>query len=107
MYPFGLISCCRVLVFLNSNPFMFIFVMLIECYTKIELTAMGRGGRGGGGGRGRTSNDDRSDSKNPNNPAYWASVANRADQLNPDHDAYWSSRSDDKPQRDEKDQPEK
>ena len=40
----------------------------------------------------RTSNDNRSDSKNPNNPAYHASVANRGDQLNPDHEAYWQSR---------------
>lgn len=47
---------------------------------------MGRGGDGGrGSGSGRTSNDDRSDSMNPNNPAYDASVENRADQLNPDH----------------------
>jgi hypothetical protein len=42
--------------------------------------------------RGRSSNDDRSDSKNPNNPAYQASVDNRADQLNLDHEAYHSSR---------------
>jgi len=35
----------------------------------------------------RSSNDDRSDSMNPNNPAYDASVENRADQLNPDHEA--------------------
>ncbi|MHA2064686.1 MAG: hypothetical protein ACXABY_09960 [Candidatus Thorarchaeota archaeon] len=42
--------------------------------------------------RGRSSNDDRSDSRNPNNPAYQASVDNRADQLNPDHEAYDSSR---------------
>ena len=40
----------------------------------------------------RTPNDDRSDSKNPNNPAYQASVDNRADQLNPKHEAYHSSR---------------
>ena len=39
----------------------------------------------------RSSNDDRSDSMNPNNPAYDASVENRADQLNPDHEAYESS----------------
>ncbi|MFQ5978579.1 MAG: hypothetical protein ACE5OZ_10675 [Candidatus Heimdallarchaeota archaeon] len=40
----------------------------------------------------RTPNDDRSDSMNPNNDAYQASVDNRADQLNPDHDEYDSSR---------------
>lgn len=40
----------------------------------------------------RSSNDDRSDSMNPNNPAYDASVENRADQLNPDHEAYEASR---------------
>lgn len=68
---------------------------------------MGRGGRGGGSGRGRIPNDDRSDSMNPNNPAYWASVENRADQLNPDHDAYWSSRGTDRTEKDEKDEPEK
>ena len=43
-------------------------------------------GRGGGGGR--SPNDDRSDSKNPNNPVYWASVENRADQLNPNNPSY-------------------
>ena len=42
----------------------------------------------GKGKGGRTPNDDRSDSKNSNNPAYDASVANRADQLNPDHKEY-------------------
>ena len=40
----------------------------------------------------RTPNDDRSDSMNPNNDAYEASVENRGDQLNPDHDAYEQSR---------------
>ena len=40
----------------------------------------------------RSRNDDRSDSKNPNNPAYQASVDNRADQLNPDHEAYEASK---------------
>jgi hypothetical protein len=43
----------------------------------------------------RSSNDDRSDSKNPNNPAYQTSVDNRADQLNPDHEAYHASRGED------------
>ena len=40
----------------------------------------------------RSPNDDRSDSMNPNNPAYDASVENRAGQLNPDHEAYEASR---------------
>ena len=48
---------------------------------------MGKGGHGG-----RSSNDDRSDSMNPNNPAYHASEENRGDQLNPDHRAYRESR---------------
>ena len=43
-------------------------------------------------GKGRSANDDRSDSMNPNNPAYQASVDNRADQLNPNNPAYESSR---------------
>jgi hypothetical protein len=43
----------------------------------------------------RTPNDDISDSKNPNNPAYEASVDNRADQLNSDHEAYHASRGED------------
>ncbi len=43
----------------------------------------------------RSRNDDRSDSKNPNNPAYQASVDNRADQLNPDHEEYQASRGKD------------
>lgn len=30
-------------------------------------------------------NDDRSNSMNPNNPAYQASMDNRSDQLNPNH----------------------
>lgn len=36
----------------------------------------------------RTSNDDRSDSRNPNNDAYWDSLDNHANQLNPNHDEY-------------------
>ena len=47
-------------------------------------------GRGG-----RTPNDDRSDSKNPNNPAYWASVENRADQLNPNNPEYNEEKDED------------
>ena len=38
--------------------------------------------------RGHSPNDDRSNSMNPNNPAYWASEENRADQLNPNNDEY-------------------
>ena len=45
------------------------------------------GGKGGGRG-GRTPNDDRSDSMNPNNPAYQASLDNRSDQLNPNNPEY-------------------
>mgnify|MGYP001155985223 FL=1 len=41
---------------------------------------------------GRSPNDDRSDSMNPNNDAYQASMDNRSDQMNPNNDAYWSSR---------------
>ena len=51
------------------------------------------GGRMGKGNRSR--NDDRSDSKNPNNPAYQASVDNRSDQLNPDHEEHHKSRGED------------
>lgn len=36
----------------------------------------------------RTANDDRSDSMNPNNDAYDASMDNHANQLNPNNDAY-------------------
>ena len=36
----------------------------------------------------RTSNDDRSDSLNPNNPAYNAAMENRANQLNPTNERY-------------------
>jgi len=32
-----------------------------------------------------TPNDDRSNSKNPNNPAYHAAIVNRDDQLNPNN----------------------
>jgi hypothetical protein len=41
----------------------------------------------------RTPNDDRSDSMNPNNDAYEASMDNRANQLNPNNDAYQGSNS--------------
>ena len=33
-------------------------------------------------------NDDRSNSMNPNNPVYQASMDNRSDQLNPNHPEY-------------------
>jgi hypothetical protein len=41
---------------------------------------------------GRSPNDDRSDSMNPNNDSYQASMDNRSDQMNPNNNAYWSSR---------------
>lgn len=41
---------------------------------------------------GRSPNDDRSDSMNPNNDDYQASMDNRSDQMNPNNPAYWSSR---------------
>ena len=41
---------------------------------------------------GRSPNDDRSDSMNPNNDSYQASMDNRSDQMNPNNDAYRSSR---------------
>lgn len=37
------------------------------------------------------SNDDRSNSMNPNNFAYQASMDNRSDQLNPNNEEYQSS----------------
>lgn len=39
-------------------------------------------------GKQRSSNDDRSNSMNPNNPAYKDSVDNRSDQLNPNNPEY-------------------
>ncbi|MBA7672785.1 hypothetical protein ES703_80972 [subsurface metagenome] len=39
-------------------------------------------------GKQRSSNDNRSNSKNPNNPAYKASVENRSNQLNPNNPEY-------------------
>ena len=53
---------------------------------------------GRGGGRGRSSNDDRSDSMNPNNPAYDASVDNRSDQLNPNNPEYKGNDDEDDPE---------
>jgi hypothetical protein len=43
----------------------------------------------------RTPNDDRSDSLNPNNPAYEASQENRANQLNPNNEGYQGDDGDD------------
>ena len=50
------------------------------------------GGHSGSKGGGRSPNDQRSDSMNPNNPAYKDSQNNRSDQLNPNNPAYESSR---------------
>lgn len=41
---------------------------------------------------GRSPNDDRSDSMNPNNDAYQASIDNRSDQMNPNNPSYRSPR---------------
>lgn len=41
-----------------------------------------------GKGKDRSANDNRSNSMNPNNPAYQASVDNRANQLNPNNPEY-------------------
>lgn len=43
----------------------------------------------------RTANDDRSDSKNPNNPAYEDSLVNHGNQLNPEHEHYQGPSEDD------------
>lgn len=40
----------------------------------------------------RTPNDDRSDSLNPNNPAYQHAEDNHADQLNPNNERYQGER---------------
>jgi hypothetical protein len=40
----------------------------------------------------RSPNDDRSDSMNPNNDSYHASMDNHSNQMNPNNDTYWSSR---------------
>ena len=39
-------------------------------------------------GKQRSLNDDRSNSMNPNNPAYESSVDNRSNQLNPNNPEY-------------------
>ena len=56
-----------------------------------EAEAMGKGGGRGG----RPPNDDRSDSMNPNNPAYQASEDNRSDQLNPNNPEYKGDKDED------------
>ena len=48
----------------------------------------------------RTTNDDRSDSMNPNNDAYDASMDNHANQLNPNTDTYQESDADEMDQGD-------
>jgi len=40
-------------------------------------------------------NDDRSNSMNPNNSAYQASMDNRSDQLNPNHPEYKDDQDED------------
>lgn len=42
------------------------------------------------------SNDDRSNSKNPNNPAYQAIQDNRSNQLNPNHPEHKTSEEEEK-----------
>jgi len=44
--------------------------------------------------KGKSRNDQRSDSKNPNNPAYKDSEDNRSRQLNPEDEEYEKSRAD-------------
>ena len=61
---------------------------------------MSKNGKGSGGSQ--AANDARSNSMNPNNPAYHASQANRANQLNPDHKAYEASREGSTPPKDGK-----
>ena len=39
-------------------------------------------------GKSYSSNDNRSNSMNPNNPAYQASMDNRSNQLNPNNEEY-------------------
>lgn len=48
----------------------------------------------------RTPNDDRSDSMNPNNDAYDASMDNHANQLNPNNEAYQGADADELDQGD-------
>lgn len=48
----------------------------------------------------RTPNDERSDSMNPNNDAYDASMDNHANQLNPNNEAYQGADEDERDQGD-------
>jgi hypothetical protein len=43
----------------------------------------------------RDPNDDRSDTMNPNNDAYWASLENHSNQLNPNNERYQGPDDDD------------
>jgi hypothetical protein len=52
------------------------------------VNLMGKGGGGKGGGHHPSPNDQRSNSMNPNNPAYTASEVNRGVQLNPNNPEY-------------------
>jgi hypothetical protein len=60
----------------------------LNSYDIVAESTWGGGDIMGRGGRGRTPNDDRSDSMNPNNPAYQESLDNRSDQLNPNNPEY-------------------
>ena len=48
--------------------------------------------KGGGGGRAPSPNDQRSNTLNPNNPAYHAAADNRSNQLNPNNPEFHKSR---------------
>jgi len=49
-------------------------------------------------------NDQRSDSMNPNNPAYQANLDNRSRQLNPEDEVFEKTRSKDKDDKKEEDE---
>ncbi len=49
-----------------------------------------------GKGKSYSSNDNRSNSMNPNNPAYQAATDNRSDQLNPNNPEYKEDDEEDK-----------
>lgn len=48
----------------------------------------------------RTPNDDRSDSMNPNNPAYQDSLDNHSNQLNPNNERYQGGETDEEEDED-------
>ena len=50
----------------------------------------------------RNPNDDKSDSLNPNNPAYQESLDNSANQQNPNNPTYYSSRGIEEEEEEEK-----